>query len=388
MTSYDTSDFDDIRPYTDEEIPAAMKRIVNNRFFPLLAPYVYPDRSLSDVRELLLTFKSIHDFQADTMLSVNEQIVKQTIDEFTCCGLTRLSPLRPYLYVSNHRDIMLDASLLQYYLLTHGFDTSEITFGANLMQNQLVIDIGKCNKMFRVERPGGSLREFYKKSVHLSQYLHYTITQQHRSVWIAQRNGRTKDGMDTTDQGIIKMFGMAYPEDKIRAISDLHIVPVAVSYEWEPCDILKTLELYASQFAQYTKKPGEDLNSVLTGIMQRKGRVHFEICEPISDVELMALAPLTSNEYNKEVAKIIDRRIIEAYRLYPNNYIAYDLRYGCHTYADQYDDRQYNDFIEHLRKLDAYDTCNIDQLRDILLAIYANPIINKKQVIANQQKRW
>lgn len=376
----DLSAFEDIRPYTDTEIPAAMRRIVAHRFFPLLASFIYPDMSLEEVKRKLLSFRSVHDFQTDTMRCVNEQIIRQSISQFTCLGLERLSPAESYLYVSNHRDIMLDASLLQYELFKHGFDTTEITFGANLMQGELVTDIGKCNKMFRVERPGGSLREFYQKSVHLSRYIRYAITEKHQSVWIAQRNGRTKDGMDATDQGVIKMFGMACPDDKIGALSSLHIVPVAVSYEWEPCDILKTLELYASQFARYTKKPGEDLNSILTGIMQYKGDVHFEVAMPITEVELQAFDPLTSNEYHKAVAHLIDRCIVNACHLFPNNYIAYDLRYGCNKYSHAYTTGQRETFINRMRELDRYDTCNVDLLYDIFLSIYANPIVNKSKV--------
>lgn len=373
----DKTEFDDIRPYTDDEIPAAMQRIAASSSFPLLATYVYPDEEIDDVRERIRGYRTIREFQSETMRRVNERIVQCTIDAFTCSGLDRLSPDRQYLYVSNHRDIMLDASLLEYHLLTHGFDTTEITFGANLMQGQLVIDIGKSNKMFRVERPGGSIREFYHRSVHLSNYIRHAIRDKHQSVWIAQRNGRTKDGMDRTDQGIIKMFCMSEAEDKIRAISDLHVVPVAVSYEWESCDILKTLELYASQYAPYTKKPGEDLNSILTGIVQPKGRVHFEICEPLSEVELRTLEPLTSNEYHKAVARLVDRRIVAAYRLYPNNYIAYDLRYGTQKYEDHYTHGQRQAFLDRLNMLNSYDTCDIDQLKDIFLGIYANPIVNK-----------
>lgn len=317
------SEFDDIRPYTDEEIPAAMQRIAASGSLPILAMYVYPGENVEDVRKKIASYTTIKDFQTETMRIVNEQVVKNTTNGFSCSGIEHLSPDRQYLYVSNHRDIMLDASLLQYYLFTQGFETTEITFGANLMQGQLVIDIGKSNKMFKVERPGGSIRDFYQKSVHLSKYIRYAINEKHNSVWIAQRNGRTKNGMDKTDQGIIKMFCMSEPDDKIKAISDLHIVPVSVSYEWEPCDVLKTLELYESQFAKYTKKPGEDLNSILTGILQQKGRVHFELCEPVTDVDLHAFDGMTNNEYHRAVSHLIDQRIVNAYRLYPNNYIAH-----------------------------------------------------------------
>ena len=152
---------------------------------------------------------------------------------------------------------MLDASLLQNHLVDGGIETTEITFGANLMVSPLVVDIGKSNKMFKVERPGGSIKDFYRSSLHLSEYIRYAITEKHESVWIAQRNGRTKDGIDATDQGIIKMFCMSELHDKIHALAELNIVPVAVSYEWESCDILKALELYESQYTRYTKKPGD-----------------------------------------------------------------------------------------------------------------------------------
>lgn len=372
-----TSDFDDIRPYTDEEVPEAMQRIADNEALPLLASYVCPDKSIDEVKQILRSFKTIKDFQFGIMYQVNKQIERRSIKKLTYGGGELLQKDTPYLFVSNHRDIMLDASLLQNMLVDIGLNTSQITFGANLMMNQLVIDIGKSNKMFRVERPGASIKDFYKKSLHLSEYIRHTITEEKESVWIAQRNGRTKDGRDATDQGIIKMFCMSEPKDKIKALADLNIVPISVSYEWEPCDILKALELYESQYTRYTKKPGEDLNSILTGILQPKGRVHFEFCKPISLAELSAFEGQTNNEYHKSVAKLIDQRITTAYRLYPNNYIAHDLLYGNTKYRAMYTDEDYNAFIEHLSALERYDTCDIERLKEIFIGIYSNPIDNK-----------
>ena len=371
------TDFDDIRPYNADEIPAAMQRIANSSSFPSLAAYVYPGEPLEEVRKRIAGYQMVRDFQMETMSMVNKQVIENSITEFSCSGLDKLSPDQQYLYVSNHRDIMLDSSLLQYFLVTHGFDTTEITFGANLMMNQLVIDIGKSNKMFKVERPGGSIKEFYRSSKHLSDYIRFVITEKHQSAWIAQRNGRTKDGNDATDQGIIKMFCMSCPEDKIKAIDQLHIVPVSISYEWESCDILKTLELYESQFSKYTKKPGEDLNSILTGLVQPKGRVHIELCDPISKVELVKFEGMTNNEYHKAVAQLLDSRINTAYRLYPNNYIAYDLRYGTTKYEGEYTLEQKEKFMQRVNKLDRYDTCDIEKLKDIFLGIYSNPVNNK-----------
>ena len=208
--------FDDIRPYYKEEIPAAMHRLADCEVFPLLASYVYPNEPIEDVRKKIASFTTVDQFQLDTMRHVNEQVIARSITSFTGNGIERLDPNKNYLYVSNHRDIMLDACLLQYYLVINGFDTTEITFGANLMMNPVVIDVGKSNKMFRVERPGGDIKEFYRASLHLSEYIRYVITEKGQSVWIAQRNGRTKDGNDATDQGVIKMFCMSEPKDKIK----------------------------------------------------------------------------------------------------------------------------------------------------------------------------
>ena len=366
--------FSDIRPYYDNEIPQAMSRISENPMFPVLASYVFPDQLTEQVRDMVSNIGTIADFQRKVMFHANERIIAQSITEFTFDGLENISKSHCYVYLSNHRDIMLDASLLQNVLISNGLDTTEITFGANLMQGQLVIDIGKSNKMFRVERPGGSIREFYKASMHLSDYIRHTIVEKKQSVWIAQRNGRTKDGTDRTDQGIINMFRMS-SEGKSTSLSQLSLLPVSVSYEWEPCDILKTLELYARRQGPYIKKPGEDLNSILTGILQPKGRVHFHICEPISELDMEPYNSLSSNDFNKKIAALVDQRICSAYKLWPNNFIAYDMLRGSSDYASEYDESSKAEFIEHLSALDRYENeCNVEELKQIMLGIYASPV--------------
>jgi 1-acyl-sn-glycerol-3-phosphate acyltransferase len=370
------SKFDDIRPYHEDEIPAAMQRIADSEFFPFLASYVYPHQDVEKVRAMIRGFQTVADFQLEVMRCVSEQVIARSISEFSYNGTEHIQHDRPCLFVSNHRDIMLDSCLLQYILYKNGFDTTEITFGANLMCNPLVIDIGKSNKMFKVER-SGNIKDFYYSSLHLSEYIRHVITEKKTSVWIAQRNGRTKDGNDATDQGIVKMFCMSKNEDKIKALDELNIVPVSVSYEWESCDILKTLELYESRSAKYIKKPGEDLNSILTGIFQPKGRVHIEICKPIGHDELAQLDGCTHNEYHKTVAAMISQRIIDAYRLTPNNYIAHDIRYGQHAFTDRYTPAQKEAFTARMAVLKKYDQCDMDILTDIFLGIYANPLKNK-----------
>ena len=375
------SKFDDIRPYYEDEIPMAMERLTKCDAFPLLASFVYPGEPIEDIRKRIRSFKTVREFQHDTMFHLNEQIIARSITEFSCTGIEQLDKEKNYLFVSNHRDIMLDASLLQYHFVVKGFDTTEITFGANLMMNPVVIDVGKSNKMFKVERPGGDIKQFYKASMHLSEYIRHVITEKKQSVWIAQRNGRTKDGIDKTEPGIIKMFCMSEQKEKIKALADLNIVPVSVSYEWESCDVLKALELYESQFKRYTKKPGEDLNSILTGLLQPKGRVSFKLCNPITIEELLAFENQTNNDYHKSVAKLIDRRINMAYQLFPNNYIAHDLLYGNTKYRFKYTEKQYNAFVKRLSVLNKYDTCELDRLKEIFLGIYSNPIENKSALI-------
>ena len=370
--------FDDIRPYYDEEIPAAMQRIADSGVFPLIASYIFPDRSVEDVRDMVRSLKTCDEFQVKVMWHVNDQIMKRTMTSFTYSGMENLDKDKNYLFISNHRDIMLDASLMQNVLYDNGMATSEITFGANLMSSSLVIDIGKSNKMFRVERPGiMNLREFYEKSKHLSEYIRFTITQKHNSIWIAQRNGRTKDGNDTTDQGVIKMLTMSKRNDKIAALDELNIVPLSISYEWETCDYMKALELYQSRYEKYVKKQGEDMASIINGISKQKGDVHLSICKPILRDDLLALDSLTNIEYEREVAKIIDRRIHDAYRLTPNNFIAHDLRFGKHEFkGNKYNDEQEARFISRANGVLKYEVEEPEVLKDIFLGIYSNPVDN------------
>lgn len=365
--------FEEIRPYFDEEIPAAMQRIVASELFPSVASYVFPNKSAEEAAEHIGHIRTIDQFQREVMAVANEQIIKRSMTSLTYGGLDRLDPAKSYLFVSNHRDIMLDSSLLQYILLVNGHQTTEITFGANLMSHPLVIDIGKANKMFKVER-GGLPKDFYKSSLLHSEYIRHTITQKHRSVWIAQRNGRTKDGIDCTESGLVRMFASSMPNDKLRSLGELNIVPVSISYEWETCDDLKARELCLSRTAKYVKKQGEDLNSILTGILADKGHVHIEICKPVDTDDLLPLTPLTKQEYAKAVAQLITDRINASYYLHPNNYVASDIMSGTAKYADKYTEEQKRIFCERLAALTAGSECDSDVMREIYLGIYANPV--------------
>ena len=366
--------FDDLRPYYDEEIPAAMERIANSEYFSALALFIYPGWNVDDVKQRLRSYTTISDFQFNTMKDVNEQVISQSIHNFTYEGVNDLDKKERYLFVSNHRDIMLDSSLLQYALHCGGHRTTEITFGNNLMQSQLMIDIGRSNKMFKVMR-GGNAKEFYHNSLHLSEYIRYAILEKRESVWIAQRNGRTKDGADATDPGIVKLFYMAQPDNPVQALLDLQIVPVAISYQWEPCDRLKARELYTRRKnGSYVKEPDEDLKSILTGLMQPKGNVHIAIGQPLKAKDLEPLRGCPANKLNKQVAALIDEQIHRNYRLTTNNYIAHDIRNKSTRYAMYYAPEEKKRFTDYVRKSIKPDIQDKALFKDILLGIYATPI--------------
>ena len=368
--------FDDIRPYTDAETAEAMKRIAVSEYFPALAQFVFPDKDVREAQKIVSSYTTIYDFQKEAMFAFNQQVIARSIDNFTFSGTELLAPEKGYLFISNHRDIVLDSSLLQYLLHLKGFRTTEITFGSNLMSSQLIIDIGRSNKMFKVMR-GENPRDFYKTSLHLSEYIRDTIAGRNESIWIAQRSGRTKDGNDATDQGILKMFCMSGGTDAVQALHSLNIVPVAISYQFEPCDFFKTRELYLSRNgAKYIKEKDEDLISVLTGITQFKGKVHINICEPLRLEELQSLAIEKSpNEFFKNAASLIDRRIYSNYKLYDTNYIAHDLRSKTDAYATHYTPESREKFVQRYHQiLDKFDDADKEIAGNIFLGIYANSV--------------
>ena len=369
-----TTKFDDIRPYIDAEIPAAMQRIAHSELLKPICDFVFPWKDINAVKEMISNFTVIDDFQFKIMYFVNDQIIKTTIDHFSYEGITYLDPKKKYLFISNHRDIMLDSSLLQQVFYLNDFPTTEITFGSNLMSSQLIIDIGKSNKMFKVER-GGNAREFYENSRHLSEYIRYTITEKGESIWIAQRNGRTKDGNDLTDQGIIKMFCMSNKHDLVKSVEALNIVPIAVSYQWEPCDMFKIKELYQSRGNEkYIKQKNEDFISILTGITQQKGNVHFSLCKPLEKEEYTDFANESPNQFYKNIANLIDKRIYSNYKLWNTNYIAHDIRSGINKYATHYTAEEKEQFLQRFHQTINQVEGDKDIIRSIYLGIYANPV--------------
>jgi hypothetical protein len=338
-----------------------------------MARFVFPEKEVADVRNMVRKIRTVDEFQSQVMYHVNRSVIDQSVDQLTCDGLEHLDPEKCYLFVANHRDIVLDSSFTQYLFYKNHFRTTEISFGSNLMSSQLAIDIGKSNKMYTVVR-GGNIHDFYHNSMRLSGYIRYAITEKKESVWIAQRNGRTKDGHDATDQGIIKMFCMSKPSDPVQAISELNIIPIAISYQIEPCDRFKTRELYLSLGGKkYVKQENEDVNSILTGITQPKGNVHISICEPLHEQEFSPVAS-PPHEFHKKVASLIDKRIHKGYKLHNNNYIAHDIRSGQDTCAAHYTPEEKNMFLARCEQVLQQIEGDKQTLRSIYLSIYANPV--------------
>lgn len=369
--------FDDIRPYQGDEFLEAARRLAGYPAFVKAFSWVFPERSAESLKAGVLAVRCQKDFD-DFMFAAIERIKDRTITEYSCSGLEDVGADETCLYLSNHRDIVMDAALLLCSQYAGGVKIPQVSFGSNLMQKGFVTDLGKMVRMFRVERSGSDPRQDYNFSNHLSDYINHTILQRAESVWIAQRNGRTKDGCDRTDNAILRMFAMHGPDNLVEALSRLNIRPVSVSYEWEPCDMLKALELYTADGGVYVKKPGEDINSIITGIQGSKGRTHIEVCAPLTAADLAPFAAMPARRFFAEAAGIIDRRICMAYRLYPNNYIACDLLSGCDEFCACYTAGQKEAFLRHLERLDAIPVDNPDRLRRIFLGIYANPVHSRK----------
>lgn len=369
-------DFEPVRPYNDAEVPAAIEAITKDIFFPMVVKYCMPEANVEEVIRMFSQIKTVNEFQAKVMHPAIHSVMSKTTDGVTSEGVEKLDNSKRHMFIANHRDIVLDSAFLDVILYEKGIDTCQITFGSNLMKGNLVVNIGKLNKMFRIIR-GGNIKDFYKNSVEVSAYMRYAITELNDSVWIAQRNGRTKDGNDKTEVGVLKMFSLSSDRPFVDNLDELSITPVSVSYEYEPCDFLKTAELYISKFQKYIKGENEDLNSILTGIKQPKGRVHLAITDPITREELEQCDRLEKNDKIVALAALIDQRIYRHFKLFKTHFIAYDLLFG-QRYSDRYTEQEKTDFIAYMNGgLDQLGKeMDRSELEQIFLRIYANPVIN------------
>ena len=366
-------DFEDIRPFDNKEIPDALRRVADHFYFPIIIHYLFPEEDINVFKDNFLRIKSAFEFQEKVMYKVIEILIQNSTTCLTSEGIEKLSNDKNYMFIANHRDILLDSAILQILLIDNQMDTSEITFGSNLMKDDFIIDVGKINKMFKIVRDG-NFREIYNNSMKVSQYMRYAITEKKQSTWIAQRSGRTKDGDDMTEIAVLKMFAMSSKKTFVENLAELNITPLVISYEYDPCDFFKTREIYISRRQDYKKAQDEDLQSILHGIKQWKGNIHFAFTETITENELAFCAQYP--EKFKLLKEIIDKRIYTHYKLWPTNYIAYDLLNDNDKFAVFYTNKEKEIFLgymnEGLKGIDG----NTSELKNIFLKIYANPVYN------------
>jgi hypothetical protein len=380
------SQFDDIRPFNSDELPEVYDRLLANTQFQAVINYLYPQVPFEAIAQKMQACKSTQEFQKTFCYPFLGQLLTKAS---TGCDMdvSQIDVSRRYTFVSNHRDIVLDSALLDKLLIDSGFSTTcEIAIGDNLLSLPWVKDLVRINKSFIVQR-GLPMRQMLMASKVLADYMHYAIAEKNENIWIAQREGRAKDSDDRTQESVLKMMAMGGDGTVIDRLAQLHIVPLAISYEFDPCDFLKAAEFQLKRDVPGWKKSAhDDVVSMQTGIMGYKGRIHY-YCAPCIDGWLQTLDPsMPKTELFTAIAQHIDREIHRHYRLYPNNFIALDLLEGVNEDANYYSDEEKTAFLQYLdKRIAKVDVPNKDEdyLRERILTMYANPARNHLAAIKN-----
>ena len=372
--------FEDIRPLNQDEVQAAIEELLASEEFRHALRYVKPDLDWDQLSAAMRAGKTKEQFKSTLAYDAVMTVAKKTTFSLTISGRSRLPEGKPACtFISNHRDIVLDASFLNVMLYDVGYGMTQVAIGDNLLIRPWIKTFVRLNNSFIVKR-GVSVRQMLEVSDTLSAYINHTIKDTKESIWIAQREGRAKDSNDQTQPSVLKMLCMAGGKDIIGNLKSLNLVPVAISYEFDPCDYLKAQEFQLKRDnPEYHKTQRDDLLNMETGILNNKGRVHFTISKLINE-QLDQLDPnMNRNELFAAVASIIDKEIYRHYRFYPNNYVAYDLLSGTRRFSDHYGLKDKKAFEEYLQKqLDKIVIPNKDEnfLRKKILEMYANPLKN------------
>ncbi|MDR1562546.1 MAG: 1-acyl-sn-glycerol-3-phosphate acyltransferase [Dysgonamonadaceae bacterium] len=378
-----TNEFDDIRPFYDEEMPDVVEQLLDDPQFEDIINAVFPEIGWHDFKDLFRSFKTPYDLQ--------KQFITERVFAFTgssstsvgCDGFANVSKDTAYTYISNHRDIVLDALLLNAMLVTRDFKTTEVAIGDNLLIYPWIENIVRMNNNFIVKR-GASLHKRLENMKHLSRYIHFAVEKKKHSIWIAQREGRAKDSNDKTQESVVKMLAIGSENDFLCSLENLNITPLSVSYEFDPCDFLKAKEFQMKRDNPFFKKSNmDDLMNMLTGLKGFKGRIHFQIGKPIND-SLQEINPeMSRNDMASGVASLIDREIFRNYRLYPINYVAYDRLWGGNSQKDMYnenDGKEVDAYLQsRIEKIDLPDK-DVAFLYEKLLEMYAYPVKNQLSV--------
>lgn len=375
--------YDDIRPFDPEELPAAFERLLSDAQFQQVLGYLYPGVPLEAVKTKMMACKTNLEFQLAFCYGFLKDLMAKASKGFDM-NVEAVDVTKRYTFVSNHRDIVLDSALLDVLLYDAGFNTTcEIAIGDNLLSLPWVKDLVRLNKSFIVQR-SLSPREFLMASKKMAEYMHYVVGEKNDNIWIAQREGRAKDSNDRTQPSILKMMAMGGEGSPVDRLRQLHIVPLAISYEYDPCDFLKAAEFQLRRDVPGWKKTAlDDVNSMRTGIMGYKGEVHYH-CAPCIDGFLDNLSPdIPKTKVFDVIAEHIDKEIFRNYRLYPSNYIALDILEGNETHAGRYTAEDKAAFEKYLQgQIARIDIPNKDEafLRERMLTMYANPARNSLAV--------
>ncbi len=378
------AEFDEIRPYSPEELPQIFKELLADPSFQAVLTNIIPGVPVEMLAAKLYQCKTNLDVQKTFFHKLLHDIIDKYSDGFDMDTSSLSDKNRNYTFVSNHRDIVLDPGFLSVGLLDNHFPTTvEIAIGDNLLIFPWIKKLVRINKAFIVQR-ALSMRQMLESSARMSRYIHFAITQKKENVWIAQREGRAKDSNDRTQDSVLKMLAMAGEGDVIDRLKELNIVPTALSYEYDPCDYLKAQEMQQKRDIEGFKKSQEDdLNNMQTGIFGYKGRVHFQTAPCINE-ELEALRGLPKTEVFSRISELIDVHIHRNYRIYPGNYVACDLLEGGQTFASHYtnDDKvRFETYVQ--KKLDMIQLPNKDEafLLRCILTMYANPALNHQEAL-------
>ena len=370
------SKFDSIRPYYDSEVNEALKSLLNHPMMKAMMDFTFPDVEDEVWKSQLSKTHSIRDFQVNFVYQSIQRVLERSSEGLTTSGFEKLEPNTSYLFISNHRDIILDTSLLNVSLFDNGLVMTASAIGDNLVQKDFLLKLSKLNRNFLVQR-GLSPRELLQSSKLMSEYMYHLLSKENRSVWIAQREGRTKDGNDATHQGVLKMVAMANDEARVMDyFKKLKIVPVSISYEYDPTDALKMPQLIAlSKDEVYIKEKNEDFITLLSGIIGQKKRIHIHVGDVLeAEYEKIIAENDNNNKQIQALALVIDDSILQSYKLWPTNFIAYDILYKTTRFEHLYNAKERQLFERRLEmRIDAEN----ETMREGFLAMYANPVVNK-----------
>jgi glycerol-3-phosphate O-acyltransferase len=371
-------DFDEIRPYRDEEIPDMMNKLLGDPVFSRVLKKMFQDDTiLKEVEDAIRQTNTVESFQLQFMVPFFDNIINSSTKGVMIEGLENLKKNQCYLYISNHRDIILDSALLNVEMYKYGYKATEIAMGSNLLIYQWIEDLSRVNRSFIVKR-NIPVKQMLESSKLLSEYVRYSMKNNGDSIWIAQREGRAKDGFDQTQPALLKMLNMSNQADFVQGFADLKIVPMSISYEIEPCGNEKVAELLKRQAdLDFQKSEIDDLFSMISGLKNQKGRIQIQFGAPIGRKILKNISEEGNiNDCLKRLAEHIDKQIYKNYRLFPNNYIAYDAYFKCSKYTNHYSAEEKASFFELTHQRLKLVNEDRDEALQLWLKMYATPVSN------------